>query len=84
MLQTRNQRDIEHSHFSDQVTDAKAPLKHFFLERYSDSFEAEVSAFIANLKSGASPGPTAEDGRRALAIAQACEVSRREGRAVRL
>lgn len=84
MLQTQNQRDILLNHSTGQVTDAKAPLKHFFLERYADSFEAEVATFIANLREGTPPGPSHGDGRRALAIAQACEVSRREGRAVTL
>jgi len=84
MLQTRNQREHQLSHYSDRATAAQPLLKHFFLERYADSFEAEVATFIANLQSGAAPGPTPADGRRALAIAQACEVSRREGRLVRL
>jgi len=84
MLQTENQRDVQLKEFTGHVTDARPTLKYFFLERYAESFEAEVASFIDNYRLGQAPGPTAVDGRRALAIAQACEVSRKEGRSVPL
>lgn len=84
MLQTQNQRDTLLSHSSAEVTDAKPLLKHFFLERYAQSFEQEVAEFISCLESNLLPSVGQEDGRRALEIALACGQSLREGRAIRL
>jgi myo-inositol 2-dehydrogenase/D-chiro-inositol 1-dehydrogenase len=84
MLQTQNQRDILISHSNAKFTDAKAPLKHFFLERYEQSFALEIADFISSLKTGTDPSVNQWDGRRALEIAQACEKSRREGRTIKL
>ncbi|MEU9084149.1 Gfo/Idh/MocA family oxidoreductase [Streptomyces sp. NPDC048357] len=55
-----------------------------FLERFAPAYEAELAAFI-QLVRGEGPNPC--DGREALAafrIAEACELSRRERRRVRL
>ncbi|GAA4672413.1 Gfo/Idh/MocA family oxidoreductase [Streptomyces chumphonensis] len=54
-----------------------------FLTRFAPAYEAELAAFVA-LARGERANPC--DGREALAalrVAEACEVSRREGRAVR-
>ncbi|MFB9519134.1 Gfo/Idh/MocA family protein [Streptomyces cremeus] len=63
-----------------------APAKPWsgFLERFAPAYEAELDAFLAVVR-GLRPNPC--DGREALEalrVAEACEVSRREGRAVRL
>lgn len=84
MLQTQNQHDTLISHSSSEATDAKPLLKHFFLERYAQSFELEVAEFIASVKSELPPSVSQEDGRRALEIALACGKSLREGKAVRI
>ena len=84
MLQTENQRDLLLSCSGAKSTDAKPPLKHFFLERYQQSFQLEVADFIAGLKHGNAPSVGFLDGRRALEIALACDLSRREGRVVAL
>ncbi|MGR4880900.1 Gfo/Idh/MocA family oxidoreductase [Streptomyces sp. LARHCF249] len=55
-----------------------------FLERFGPAYEAELAAFV-RLVRGEGPNPC--DGREALAafrVAEACELSRREGRRVRL
>ncbi|MFI8338485.1 Gfo/Idh/MocA family oxidoreductase [Streptomyces sp. NPDC085639] len=55
-----------------------------FLERFAPAYEAELAAFV-QLVRGEGPNPC--DGREALAafrIAEACELSRRERRRVRL
>lgn len=55
-----------------------------FLERFEDAYRAELAAFVRAARGEAgNPCPGAE-GLRALHIAEACEVSRREGRPVRL
>jgi myo-inositol 2-dehydrogenase/D-chiro-inositol 1-dehydrogenase len=84
MLQTQNQRDILLSQTTETVTDAQTPLKHFFLERYQRSFELEVAEFIQCVKTGVKPSVNQWDGRLALEVAQACDVSRREGQVVKL
>lgn len=55
-----------------------------FLERFAPAYEAELDAFVQVVR-GERPNPC--DGREALEalrVAEACEVSRRERRAVRL
>lgn len=82
MIQTANQRDDDLIRWDGRRTDAKAPLKHFFLERYEASFRHELQEFLDALKERRRPSATEADGRAALAIALACERSRKEGRAV--
>jgi len=84
MLQTNNQRETLLSYSNEKVTDAQPLLKHFFLERYGQSFALEVSDFIHCIKTGSNPAVNQWDGRRALEIALACELSHREGRIVKL
>ncbi|WP_199551532.1 Gfo/Idh/MocA family oxidoreductase [Streptomyces sp. N35] len=55
-----------------------------FLERFAPAYEAELAAFVSVIL-GEHPNPC--DGQEALAalrVAEACEVSRRQGRAVRV
>ncbi len=82
MLQTENRREDNLLRWDGGRTEARAPLEHFFLERYADSFVHEVEAFLEAVETGAKPPADQHDGRRALAIALACERSRREGREV--
>ncbi|WP_414170782.1 Gfo/Idh/MocA family oxidoreductase [Streptoverticillium reticulum] len=55
-----------------------------FLERFEGAYRAELAAFAGAVAGGgASPCPGAE-GLRALLVAEACELSRRENRPVRV
>jgi myo-inositol 2-dehydrogenase/D-chiro-inositol 1-dehydrogenase len=57
---------------------------HFFLERYADSYRAELDAFIEAV-AGKRPMPAAvNDARQALVLAEAALLSSREGRAVKV
>lgn len=82
MLQTTNHRDDLLVRWNGEHTEAKAPLKHFFLERYDTSFYYAIDEFYNAITSGRPPSATEVDGRSALAIALACERSRQEGRAI--
>lgn len=84
MLQTTNHRDDPLVRWNGEQTEAKAPLKHFFLERYDRSFYYALDEFYNAITDGRSPSATHVDGRSALAIALACERSRQEGRAIRM
>lgn len=82
MVQTENRRQDNLLRWDDGRTAAQAPLEHFFLERYAQSFGRELAVFLDCVASGARPPADQHDGRRALAIALACERSRCEQRAV--
>jgi myo-inositol 2-dehydrogenase/D-chiro-inositol 1-dehydrogenase len=62
----------------------RAPLPHFFLERYLPSYEREWEAFIGALRAGTAPPVGSQDARAPLVIGLAALRSLREGRAVRL
>ncbi|MDQ7879104.1 inositol 2-dehydrogenase [Microbacterium sp. QXD-8] len=58
--------------------DARAPFEDFFLQRYADAYAAELDAFVALVRGGASTSPTFEDGRAALVLADAAQRSATE------
>jgi myo-inositol 2-dehydrogenase/D-chiro-inositol 1-dehydrogenase len=62
---------------------ADKPL-HFFLERYADAYRIELAAFLDALERGTPMPVGAEDGRRALVLADAAFRSLQEGRPVRI
>jgi len=82
LLQTVNRRDDDLIRWDGERTEARQPLKHFFLERYDESFALALEAFRSAVAEGRAPAPTPADGRLTLAVALACERSRRAGRAV--
>ncbi|MDI3385200.1 Gfo/Idh/MocA family oxidoreductase [Streptomyces sp. B-S-A8] len=71
---------------SAEPTGPAAPTKPWpgFLERFAPAYEAELAAFV-EVAGGERANPCdGHEALRALRVAEACEVSRREGRAVRL
>ena len=61
-----------------------APLHAFFMTRYTESYAAEIAAFVAAASGMASPSPTGDDGLRALVLAEAAVRSFAEGRAIEI
>ena len=59
-------------------------LFHFFLERYAEAYRRELDTFLDCVATGVAPRPGAADGRRALVLADAAEVSARSGKTVRV
>jgi len=57
---------------------------HFFLERYRDSFVAEIRSFAEAVARNTPPEVTGHDGIQAMRIAAACRRSMAEGREVAL
>jgi myo-inositol 2-dehydrogenase/D-chiro-inositol 1-dehydrogenase len=55
---------------------------HFFLERYADAYKAELAHFMDVIDGKEKPLVDGEDGRRALALADAAVESMKSGRAV--
>lgn len=82
MVQTLNHRDDNLVRWDHQNTVARQPLKHFFLERYDQSFYNALDEFHAAIVNDRAPSATAADGRAALAVALACAKSAKTGRAV--
>ncbi len=82
MLVSTNPTPTHVERWSGSATAARPPLHHFFIERYADSYVAEVDGFIEAVLQGRQPSPTFEDGRRALILAEAAGESMRTGRVV--
>jgi myo-inositol 2-dehydrogenase/D-chiro-inositol 1-dehydrogenase len=57
---------------------------HFFLERYAEAYRIELQAFLDAVAQGTPMPVGAEDGRRALLLADAAHRSMQEGRPVTL
>jgi myo-inositol 2-dehydrogenase/D-chiro-inositol 1-dehydrogenase len=60
------------------------PVQDFFLERYSEAYRAELTAFLDAVSGGKHPQPTGQDGLRAQRLADAATESAQTGRPVRL
>ena len=60
-----------------------ASLLHFFIERYREAFDAEIDAFVKAVETHQPAVVGFEDGRQALALAEAALKSIAEGRAVK-
>lgn len=84
LLQTANHRDENLIRWGADATEARAPLKHFFLERYDASFSFALDEFYCAVTEGREPSCTVQDGRDALAIALACDQSHNSGMAIKL
>ena len=82
LLQTTNHRDKNLVRWDAHRTEARVPLKHFFLERYDASFYNALDEFYDAVITARRPSSTQEDGRAALAIALACMQSAKENRPV--
>jgi len=66
-----------------QAVSSDKPL-FFFLERYADAYRAELAAFVAAVEAKSPLPVTAEDGRRAIVLAEAAVKSLKTGRPVRI
>ncbi|MCE2759765.1 MAG: inositol 2-dehydrogenase [Acetobacteraceae bacterium] len=66
-----------------QAVASDKPL-HFFLERYADAYRIELAAFIDAVLNKTPMPVGAEDGRRALVLAEAANASLATGKPVRL
>ncbi|MGI9522175.1 MAG: inositol 2-dehydrogenase [Hyphomicrobiaceae bacterium] len=82
MVQSENIR-AHHSVISGSNFTAKAgPFLDFFIERYSEAFDAEITAFVDAVENGTAPEVSFEDGRQALRLAEAAVKSVKERRSV--
>lgn len=79
MLQVANAPTSLVSLSTAEAVEARPPYQDFILERYAESYAAELDAFIRLARGEASESPTFEDGRAALILADAAQRSAVEG-----
>ena len=84
MAVSGNRRPHEARRHSASASGIAAPNLHFFIERYQEAFMAEISHFAHCIKTGNRPSPGFDDGRAALVLAEAANLSIRERRLVRV
>jgi myo-inositol 2-dehydrogenase/D-chiro-inositol 1-dehydrogenase len=84
MLQTENHRDSGLVQWTSTHTSSRDRLKHFFLERYAESFRIELDDFLDAIEKGTPTSVTGEDGRVALLLANAAQESATTGKIVRV
>lgn len=60
------------------------PLLHFFVERYTESYVRELSAFVEAIQKGKEPPVTGRDGKIPVVMGYAAKRSLAEGRPVKL
>jgi myo-inositol 2-dehydrogenase/D-chiro-inositol 1-dehydrogenase len=83
MLRAENLGETTVEHFGPRGTAGDRPLD-FFLERYAAAYRAEMSAFVLALKSRTPMPVGAQDGRRALVLAEGALESLKKKRPVKL
>ena len=81
MLVSRNHQPTRLERY-DATGIRQDPLLRFFVERYAESYVRELDDFIDAVRTGRAPSVTLDDGRRALALADAAVASVKSGRAV--
>jgi myo-inositol 2-dehydrogenase/D-chiro-inositol 1-dehydrogenase len=82
MAISENRRPHEMTLHTADFTDRAEPLLNFFIERYREAFDAEISEFVDVVESGRVPSVGFEDGRLALVLAEAALKSIAEARVV--
>jgi myo-inositol 2-dehydrogenase/D-chiro-inositol 1-dehydrogenase len=82
MAISENRRPHEMTLHTVDFTDRAEPLLNFFIERYREAFDAEISEFVEAIEQNRAPSVDFEDGRLALVLAEAALKSINEGRVV--
>ncbi|AZO04516.1 MULTISPECIES: inositol 2-dehydrogenase [unclassified Mesorhizobium] len=79
MLQAGNRTPTSVSLSGESGIAADRPL-YFFVERYAESYEAELDHFIQSVAAGRTPAVGAADGRKAMILCEAALASAKSGR----
>lgn len=83
MVSVSNNTPDRHVLSDAQGVHAARPL-YFFMQRYTESFIAEMTEFVQCLQKDTAPPVTGRDGRRSVVIGLAAQKSLRENRPVRV
>ena len=82
MIVSENRRPHMATIHKADFTGRGSPLLNFFIDRYSEAFNAEIGAFVDAVEGGRQPEVGFEDGRLALVLAEAAMKSVVENRTV--
>lgn len=82
MLSAGNQVATTVRRHDSTATEVAPPALHFFLDRYTPAYQAELDHFVTSIEQGTLPSPSFADGRAALVLADAANESLRTGAAV--
>ena len=77
-LETANHRETSVV-FNSQAGSTSRQYQNFFLTRYAAAYRAEIDHFITSIEAGTAPRPGLQDGRAALALADAATLSATQG-----
>jgi len=75
MIISDNKRELETTIYTGNSTNIKAPLMHFFIERYSDAYKKQLDDLAKVCKKNIKPTADFEDGRRSLVLAETASKS---------
>ncbi|MDC3119809.1 Gfo/Idh/MocA family oxidoreductase [Candidatus Pelagibacter sp.] len=75
MIISDNQRDLETSIYSKNLTNGKRSFKNFFIERYSDAFRIQLDDLAKFCKKNKKPLANFEDGRISIILAETANKS---------
>lgn len=84
MVRSDNLRATSVDRYTSAATEVRDPLLSSFLERYVESYRAELEDFIDAVGDGRPISVSFEDGRRALLLANAAVESLRTGKVVKI
>lgn len=84
MVISDNRKAHELKAFSAKATEAAEPYLNFFIERYTEAFDAEIAGFVAALRDHKPVQPSFDDGYRALVLAEAAIASAKTGAFVKV
>ena len=79
MLRASNRTPTSVEISNAQAVSTDKPL-YFFVERYAESYAAELDHFVGCVESGRRPDVGAEDGRKAMILCEAALASAKSGR----
>lgn len=82
MAISENRRAHHATLYSGTFTDRGTPYLNFFIERYTEAFNQEISEFVEAVEAGRQPSVEFDDGRVALVLAEAARKSIVEARTV--
>lgn len=84
MVVSDNPRQSGFTRYSKPAPGAPAPILEFFMERYGESYAAEIRLFLECAREGKDMPVNAIDGLMAAFLAEAATASRKQGRTIAL
>ena len=84
MVVSDNPRQSGFTRYARDAPGTPAPILEFFMERYGDSYAAEIRLFLDCAREGRDMPVNAIDGLMAAYLAEAATASRKQGRTIRL